>query len=377
MKLITQIDRDCTIAGKEIQDNSGFNKSGWLYRGILIGTQAFCVKGKLLAFIFRTLFLVCLGMTAYNENAISQPIPSKDENIPFLVTFGSNSLTEWGDDDFCQIFFFVYPQSQTEPVYLRIFDPDIGGKSDEMRGTADTKVRFSVYGGQGTYSNDDIKNKEPVNGYNGGNLLATKVFGEDPKYDGKWYTMGPFNPTEGELKPNLGGYIIKIIAEGVSGDDGNLYKYFFSTIPDGNKPLEGGNAFTYEYTFRLNPDPGIMSHIYPFVDNQVISVKQYNFDFDNDCYIRIVSRAKKGLKVPMSNEGNWVTSQHGIDDAERNSSLDIQMIKTGTRSNNNVVFYITNQYGKFLPFYSVPIGGVPKYVFNINAEKISKKTTKN
>jgi len=35
-----------------------------------------------------------------------QPVPGKDENIPFLVTFGKDGKTSWGDADFYQIFFF-------------------------------------------------------------------------------------------------------------------------------------------------------------------------------------------------------------------------------------------------------------------------------
>jgi len=39
------------------------------------------------------------------------------------------------------------------------------------------------------------------------------------------------------------------------------------------------------------------------------------------------------------------------------------MIKNRTTDvkSNNVVIFLENQYGELLPFYSVPIGGVPKY----------------
>ena len=49
--------------------------------------------------------------------------------------------------------------------------------------------------------------------------------------------------------------------------------------------------------------------------------------------------------------------------SEKGSSLDIQFQKRTERSinNNNVVFNVTNQYGEAMPFFTVPIGGIPKY----------------
>ena len=84
--------------------------------------------------------------------AFSQPAPAADENIPYLVTFGGNASTSWGDDDFCQIFFCIIPPSQTNPVYIRVFDPDTGGDLDELKGDFNTVVSFSVYGGNGCWS---------------------------------------------------------------------------------------------------------------------------------------------------------------------------------------------------------------------------------
>ena len=318
------------------------------------------------------IFLLTFSVCILANSAWSQPVPSIDENIPFLVTFGKEANKSWGDDDNCQIFFFMVPANQKEPVYIRVYDPDIGGKFDEQRGVFNTKVSITVYGGTGIYSDKEVENKDPEGNYRNGNILARKIFGFSSKYDDKWYTFGPFNPAEGELKPDLGGLLFKVIVEGTSGDDGNLYQFYFSTEPDRNNSIEGGNAFTFEYSFRLNADPGMITHIYPFVNSSVVAVKQHNFDFDNDCYIRIVSIAKKGVRVRMSNEGVWAASHHKIEEREKNTSLDLQMIKTGKKGNNNVVFYMTNQYGEYLPFYSLPIGGVPKYNYQIGVKQISR-----
>ena len=301
-----------------------------------------------------------------------QPVPAAEENIPYLVTFGGNSLKSWGDDDFCQTFFFVVPKNTSVPIYLRVFDPGCGGSIDEPKNGYDTVTGFSVYGGKGCISEADARNTEPVGKYRSGNLLASRDFRDEAQYDGQWYSFGPFDPNSGEDMPEYGGRVFKLIAQGKSGDDGNLYRYFMSSRPDANTPIEGGNAFTFEYGFRLHVDPKEISHIYPYVDDRVISVKQSNFDWDGDGFIRVVSVARRGDQVKASGENEWVTSEPPIVKEELNTSLDIRFMKRpdGAVRNNNVVFYVRNQYGELLPFYTVPIGGIPQYKPTIVARRI-------
>ena len=70
---------------------------------------------------------------------------------------------------------------------------------------------------------------QPTGNYKSGNLLGSKSFGDQPAYDQKWYTFGPFNPSEGEYVAMFDGYVFKVICDGIEGDDGNLYRYFLST----------------------------------------------------------------------------------------------------------------------------------------------------
>jgi len=308
-----------------------------------------------------------------NHFVKTQPVPAKEENIPFLVTFGAQADKSWGDDDFCQTFFFVIPKDFKLSIYIRIFDPDIGGKYDERKGTFNTKTKFSVYGGKGCITNEDSKNIDPVGNYRSGNLLCEKTFGTNPKYDDKWFTFRPISPTEGEYSEKYGGYVLKVIAQGIAGDDGNLYRYYLSTNPNNNMPVEGSNSFTFEYTFRLHNNPKEVSHIYPYLDDRVISIKQANFDWDNDGKLFFVSVLRKAVTMKESPDKGWAVSEHKILDGERKSSLDIQMHKNpnAPANNNNVVFYIRNQYGELLPFNNVPIGGIPhpKSVIKVRPHK--------
>ena len=78
--------------------------------------------------------------------------------------------------------------------------------------------------------------------------------------------------------------------------------------------------------------------------------------------IRIFSVAKNGIPCDVSGENNTVR-EFPITEEERNSTIEIQFIKNQAIQvrNNNVVIAVRNQYGVSLPFYVVPIGGVPVY----------------
>ncbi len=321
------------------------------------------------------LFLSTLLLFLATIPVVSQPVPAEDENIPYLMTFGKDGKTSWGDDDFSSTFFFKIPDTYTEPFYIRVFDPDVGGETDEINGFWDTKMSYTIYGGTGCFSNDDAKGIQPTGEYRSGTLLASMVFGMNNRYDNQWYTFGPFNPTEGEYTEDFKGYIFKIITEGISGDDGNLYRYYLSKKPNENVPIEDANAFTYEYSFRMWNDRNEISHIYPYIDTACIFVKQVNFDWDGDGYIRVASVVRKGQLATISHEDDWAESKIQIQDEERNTSLDFQFIKRQDQlvRNNNVVISVENQYGEMMPFFTIPIGGVPVYNPSIRVKPIDKK----
>lgn len=326
---------------------------------------------KIKYIILSVIILISGGM----RFLYGQPVPGQDENIPFLVTFGKAGETSWGDDDFSQTWFFAIPKEYKGRFYIRVFDPDTGGENDEQKGEWNSRTLYSVYGGKGVDPeiNEDSRGIQPTGNYKSGTLLASKVFANDRQYDNKYYTFGPFNPAEGDYSEKWG-YIFKVIADGISGDDGNLYKYFLSREPNSDVAIEGANAFTYEYTFRMWNNIKSVSHIYPFIDEGVIYVKQKNFDWDDDGKILVVSRVRKGITVPISNEDEWAESRIGVEPGEINSSLDFQFHKKQEFlvRNNNVVISLENQRGDNLKFFSAPIGGVPKYDPKISVRKIEK-----
>jgi hypothetical protein len=118
-----------------------------------------------------------------------------------------------------------------------------------------------------------------------------------------------------------------------------------------------------------------VAHIYPYIDTGIVSIKQSNFDWDNDGTILVVSRYKQGISVPISDEDNEVVSNIPIEPPEVGSSLDFQFHKRqgDLVKNNNVVIKLENQRGDALKFFSSPIGGVPIYQPKISVEKVKPK----
>jgi hypothetical protein len=294
---------------------------------------------------------------------MAQRVPNESENIDYLVTFGQDAPPNTGDDDHVQIIFFVIPYSYKLPVYLRIFDPDTGNKHDEFVGPPNTFMRFSVYGGKGAFSSKGAREITLTSDYKTGNLLASKVFGNEGEFDSEWHTMGPFNPLEGEEIASFNGYILKVVVEGLKGNDGNHYRFFLSEEATRNKTIEGANAFAYNYTFKLHKAQ-TLAHIYPFIEKSVVSITQNNFDFDNDGEILIYTVAKNRVKAKGSGDNVWASSIHKITESEKNLTMDIQIQKVSSEENTMTV-YITNEYNELVPIYALPIGGPPKYKYNV------------
>jgi hypothetical protein len=318
--------------------------------------------------LIHTYRLILFGLILYllfPSGVDAQPVPGQDENIPFLVTFGKNGDIGWGDDDFSQTWFFAIPKDFKDRFYIRVFDPDTGGENDEIKGVPDTKMLYSIYGGNGVdpEKNDDSRGIQPTGSYKSGTLLASKTFGSEKQYDNKYYTFGPFIATQGDFNEKWNQYMFKIICDGISGDDGNLYRYFLSRSPDSDVPIEGANAFTYEYTFRMWNDIKSVSHIYPYIETGIVFVLEKNFDWDDDGEILVVSRVRRGVTVKVSGQKTWEEDRIGIEPGEVGSSLDFQFHKKQDFliRNNNVVISLENQRGDNLKFFAAPIGGVPVY----------------
>ena len=161
----------------------------------------------------------------------------------------------------------------------------------------------------------------------------------------------------GEQVPELDGYVIKVVIDGMNGNDGNLYKLALSIKQNENVSVEGANAFAYEYSVRLQSEARAVAHVYPFADNMVASFNIRTFDFDTDGQIKLYSSVKNGHLVKVSNDNEWSVSKHKVQDEERNKCLDLQIVKKAITKRHCV---LCNQRVRSTgSVFAAPIGGVP------------------
>lgn len=141
----------------------------------------------------------------------------------------------------CQEIYFALPEDLDVPFYIRIFDPDCGGRLDVGVGLWETNTRFSFYGGEGCLTGGS----EPR--HSSGELLAEKLFAREKLVDNQWVPIGPFHTERGETLGEYPGYaFFKIIVSGRTGNDGNQFSVYLSLDADRNLPLSGAAIFQYE-----------------------------------------------------------------------------------------------------------------------------------
>lgn len=194
------------------------------------------------------LVLIFLGFFISANSQNTQKVLQEDI---FLTTFGNMSEKSCVDDDFSQLLFFAIPVNFTDQFYLRIFDPDCGGKYDLSIGLWETNTQYELYGGLGCISNIDARNTDPVGAYKSGKLLAKGIFAEESVLDGQWVSYGPFTANQGEQINAFPDYsFFKVIVEGRTGNDGNMYELLLSKLENKNEKIDHAVFFHYELTYQ-------------------------------------------------------------------------------------------------------------------------------
>ncbi len=217
--------------------------------------------------------------------APQHPTTTFASEVATVVTFGSNAVTSDGDNDFVQVLFLDLPDGPpNDPLYIRIFDPDVGGggggeSTDEQgsNGFWDTMTRFGVYGGSGAYTHPDARTVTPTVGITSGVEITAAVFGADAAWEQNWYTF-PITRGQGELVN--GRRVFKLSVQGVNGDDGNHYQVALSTSPLTNTAPAGARIFAFSWTVSVPTQEQDALLLYPYVPSGATNFRQFNFDLD-------------------------------------------------------------------------------------------------
>jgi len=319
----------------------------------------------------RVFFVTALLLLLISGSISANIIPHPELNIPYLCTFGNECSTDWGDDDFTNVIFLQVPSSTTDSLFLRVYDPDVGGDVDEINEIWDTETEFSLYGGEGAYTHPDARKLDPVGNYRSGTRIFSRKFTQDPSSDDRWVSIGSFSPDQGESLDDV--YVFKVIVQGLRGDDGNMYRLALSTDRFVNIFPEGMSSFAFEWGFRLPNNPGEVVYVCPFeVPQGTVTISQHIWDFDNDNVMflqtpyhtlpaytggnREWTNTKyifsDGLVNIESTGKRWDTTTYEISDEERKGLWCFTVVK-GSFKNNDVVFYVNSDTGEPIALASI------------------------
>ena len=72
---------------------------------------------------------------------------------PLFITYGAHAPISEGDPTHAQAIYLSVPAGTKQRLFVRLFDPDTGGRLDELISRyPSTSTRFAVYGGPGAYA---------------------------------------------------------------------------------------------------------------------------------------------------------------------------------------------------------------------------------
>ncbi|EXJ13943.1 PKD domain-containing protein [Imhoffiella purpurea] len=262
-----------------------------------------------------------------------------------LVTFGPDAHPGKGDDDFTEVVYIQVPDSAAGPLYLRLWDPDLGGTQDEPNGLWNGRTRFRLFGGEGAFSQAG-PSADPSAWRSVGEVLGEAEFGEDASTDGVWHTLARFSPERGE---EVGGHrLFRLLVEGVAGDDGNLYDLTVSSDAGTNRPVEGLRLLDYRPTFSVSPGPERLAEAVFAVpaDADTLVIRQFDLD-----------RARIQLELPIvgpvplrsSGEARWEEERVAIDPGLGAERAAVQ-VRGGRSLLNDVVLEARDPSGVPLAF---------------------------
>ncbi len=273
--------------------------------------------------------------------ALNPSSPATTLEAGYVSTFGLNASGANGDDDRVQVIFFEVPDGTPGDLYFRVFDADTGGTIDEQHGGAwDTAITYTLRGYTGTYTHLGVRSHQPtLDGIRSGKLLTQTVIGNDAAYDNNWRLIfGPYSAGDGELVG--GSRVLKLVVEGASGDDGNLYNVALSTDPLTNAAPDGSRIFAYSWTFPLASSS--YQWLYPYVPFGTSNFAQYNWDLDSPAGTMTLHTPIRDIVVPgsgVSGNSALASSSHPVGYGESGATWTVTMVFSFPDQWNDLTFW--------------------------------------
>lgn len=308
-------------------------------------------------FIFTITAIVFVSLLVVKQGFCYR-VPPEDSNIRYLYVFGEDGKKSYGAKKEPQVIFVKVPESFKGKIEISIYDPDVGGYLDEKSGKWNTETRFSIFGGEKAYSSITGVTEAKIKSFYEGTLIDAKKFGEDKKFDKKFYHFSPIDVSKGE---KIGKYrFFKIVAEGLSGNDNNVFSLKVS--PD------VAETFSYALSLRLSERRGTKMALYPDIPAGAAKIIEYNYDMDTTGGdIELISHSKT-YRIKGSGTGVWANTEINISRSEAGKRWVYEITKD-TQPNANMAMYLTTEDGAAIPVFFRPGPDGPKMVFVEKSKK--------
>ena len=296
--------------------------------------------------------LVALAVLAGADAQAQAPVAEEG----LLVVYGRLAASREGDVDHREQIFFSLPADLADRVYLRLFDPEVGGDGDFIYGGSwDSETTFRLFGGAGAFTAAELP--EPVAdgaraarvGYvpvaGPGKLLQEKSWGNDPATDGRWVTLTALRARQGEVVGDRAYFRLDI--QGTEGNDGNSYSLGVSLARDRARPPEGLEIFAFRPTVRWaagNPPTRVgFTHA-----GGPLTVQ--SFDGANGDLAVVTDFEDLGLR----NSGQDFWSSNTVETGDSNLALSLQ---GGFETPNDVTLAVFDDGGKPVALQMPPVRG--------------------
>ncbi|HZP21486.1 MAG TPA: PKD domain-containing protein, partial [Bauldia sp.] len=267
-----------------------------------------------------------------------------DDEVPLFVNYGLSASGKQGDNDHHQAIYLSVPAATAGKLYLRIFDPEIGGAFDQIDFRhSSTAAKYSVFGGDGGFvpsaESPEAMSKEELTG---GKLLATKTYRASPAEDGTWQTLAELDPADASHDGDR--LVYRLVVDMISGLNGNVFDVTLSTKADDNVAPEGLRIFSYSPTVRM-PSRGVLTELRFRVPSGTRQVTVGNFDAANGS----VFLTSKFVSYPLvaSGQNKWETTTVPLDGSDTELAV---TLSGGREYPNDSSFYAKDADGNLIPF---------------------------
>ncbi|GHG84394.1 PKD domain-containing protein [Pseudodonghicola xiamenensis] len=272
-----------------------------------------------------------------------------------LVVYGRRAPSREGDIDHLEEIFFSLPADLADPVYLRLYDPETGGRGDfPYGGGGGSETTFRLFGGEGAFSAVDRPQPvadgaragrqefDPAPGP--GKLIREKIFGSDPATDGRWATLTALHARQGEVIGDRAYFRLDVL--GTEGYQGNGYSVSVSLQRDSDRPPEGLEMFSYQATVRWagGEAPTLIGFKAP--GDGPLTVQ--NFDGASADFALVTRFGDLPLK--SSGQDYWVSDQ--VETPETDLALSFS---GGFETPNDVTVSVFDADGQALPLTMPPL----------------------